>query len=170
MDKRLAAIVAVSENGVIGVEGELPWRLRGDMKFFRNVTRGKPVIMGRKTWDSLPRKPLPERLNIVVTRNAGFRADGAQVATTPEDALDLACREGAVDEIMVIGGAGIYSAFFPLTNRIYLTEVHAQATGDTFFPQLDMNQWREVSRERHPAEEGDSADYSFVLLDRIFQR
>ncbi len=166
MAKRVAFAVAVSNNGVIGAEGDLPWRIRGDMKFFRTITRGKPVIMGRRTWDSLPKKPLPERRNIVLSRDANFSAEGANVVTAAQAALDLAGHEPG-DEIMVIGGAAIFSLFLPLTSRIYLTEVHMRANGDIFFPRLEMNEWREVSRARHEAEEGDSADYSFVVLDRV---
>lgn len=166
----IAFVVAIADNGVIGRANGLPWRLSGDMAWFKRITTGKPVIMGRKTWDSLPRKPLPNRPNIVVTRDAGFRAEGAEVAASVEAALmrgrALAEAAGA-DEIMVIGGAQIYDAALDAADRLYITEVHAEPEGDVSFPSFNPREWREVSRERHAAGEKDTADYSFVVLERV---
>lgn len=165
---RIAFVVAIAENNVIGKGGGLPWRITGDMAHFKSVTMGKPVIMGRKTWESLPRKPLPGRPNIVVTSNRKFKAEGAEVTDDLGQALMLARKHAAklnVDEISVIGGAQIYEALLGKADRIYLTEVHFAPEGDALFD-LDRSHWREVSRERRTKLPQDSADYSFVLLER----
>ena len=169
MDVHVSFVVAIADNGVIGRDNALPWKLSSDMAFFKRVTMGKPVIMGRKTWESLPKKPLPGRPNIVVTRDAGYAAAGAEVATSAAAALARGralAVEAGVDEIMVIGGAQLYAEMFDHADRLYITEVHAQPEGDVDFPAFDRRQWREVSRERHKAGEKDSADYSFVVLER----
>lgn len=169
MTLHVSFVVAIADNGVIGRDNDLPWRLSGDMAFFKRVTMGKPVIMGRKTWESLPRKPLPGRPNIVVTREAAYRAEGAEVVTSAEAAL-VRGRELAgqcdVDEIAVIGGAQLFAETFDHATRLYITEVHAEPEGDVSFPAFDAARWVEVSRERHEAGEKDSAPYSFVLLER----
>ena len=152
----------MAENRVIGRDGDLPWRLPEDLKHFKRVTLGKPVIMGRKTWDSLYVKPLPGRRNIVVTRNPDFRADGAEATMSVEDAL---ARVADAEEAVVIGGATLFEDALPVAGRFHLTEVHAAIDGDTFFPAFDRTGWREVSRVDHPAD-GDSPAYSFVLLER----
>ena len=154
----ITLVVAVAENGVIGKDGALPWRIPEDLKRFKALTMGRPVIMGRKTWDSLPKKPLPGRRNIVVTRNAAFRAEGATGARSFGDALAIAQTENP-DSVMVIGGAEIFAAALPLAQRIELTEVAASPAGDAFMPPLDRKQWREVARQ-------DGAGYSFVTLER----
>lgn len=162
-------VVAIADNGVIGRDNGLPWRLSGDMAWFRKVTMGKPILMGRKTWDSLPRKPLPGRPNLVITRDAGFQAEGAEVFTSREMALVRAqflAEAAGVDEVMVIGGAQIYDALFDVATRLYITEVHATPEGDVSFPSFDATAWREIMRERHEAGEKDSAAYSFVVLER----
>ncbi|MEX0838302.1 MAG: dihydrofolate reductase [Parvibaculum sp.] len=162
-------VVAIADNGVIGRDNGLPWKLSSDMAFFKRVTMGKPVIMGRKTWESLPKKPLPGRPNIVVTRNAAYVAEGAELAMSASAALALAralAVQAGADEIMVIGGAQLYAEMFDHADRLYITEVHAAPDGDVSFPAFDRRQWREVSRERHAAGEKDSADYSFVVLER----
>jgi dihydrofolate reductase len=161
---RIALVVAVARNGVIGRDGGLPWRLSSDLKRFKEITMGKPVIMGRKTWDSLPRKPLAGRHNIIITRQPGFQADGATVVTSPEAALDAA---GPVEEVAVIGGGEIYWTFLPLAHRLYLTEVATDADGDTRFPPLDDAQWRETGREEHPQGPKDSEAFTLRILDRI---
>ncbi len=164
----LSLIVAVAENGVIGADGDMPWRLRGDLRMFRRVTMGKPVIMGRKTFQSLP-KALDGRDNIVITRQMDFESDGAIAVVSPEEALDLAAKLAKarlVDEICVIGGAQIYQLFLPRADRIYLTRVHAKPQGDTCFPEVDKKDWREVSAEFFEKGENDSADYSFIVLER----
>jgi dihydrofolate reductase len=161
---RIALVVAVARNGVIGRDGGLPWRLSSDLKRFKEITMGKPVIMGRKTWDSLPRRPLPGRHNIIITRQPDFQADGATVVTSPEAALGAA---GPVEEVAVIGGGEIYRTFLPLAHRLYLTEVATDADGDTRFPPLDAAQWRETGREEHPQGPKDSAAFTLRILDRI---
>lgn len=160
----MSFVVAVSRNGVIGREGGLPWHISSDLKRFKEITMGKPVIMGRKTWDSLPRRPLPGRRNIVITRQAGFSAEGAEVATTPMEALRLA---GDAPEVAVIGGGEVYRLFWPLVDRIYLTEVDLDVEGDTHFPALDPGEWREAAREVHPQGERDSAAFTLRILDRM---
>lgn len=161
----VALIVAVAENGVIGRDGGLPWRLSGDLRYFKSVTMGKPIIMGRKTFDSIGR-PLPGRPNIVVSGNPAFSADGVDVFGGLEAAVAHA--EGLADgEVMVIGGAGLYAAALDIADRIYLTEVHATVDGDVAFPPFDRDRWAETSRIRQPAGEKDDHDHSFVVLDRI---
>ena len=161
----VALIVAVAENGVIGREGKLPWRIPEDMKWFRARTAGKPLIMGRKTWESFPKRPLPGRTNIVITRDRGYQAEGAVVVVSFEAALDVAAGEEP-DEVMVLGGAEIYRLALPRATRIYLTRVHAAVEGDTYFPPLDPAAWRETVVARHPSSETTPIGYSFLILDR----
>lgn len=159
----VALVVAVSRNGVIGRDGGLPWHIPSDLRRFRAITMGKPVIMGRKTWDGLPRRPLPGRRNIVITRSPGFHAEGAEVVASAKDAIGL-CGDEA--EVAVIGGGEIYRLFWPYANRLYFTEVDLAVEGDTHFPPLDPQEWTEVSREVHPKAEGDSAGFILRVLDR----
>lgn len=159
----ISLVVAVGQNGVIGRRGALPWRLPEDLKRFKALTMGKPVIMGRKTWDSLPRKPLPGRPNIVITRNPDFRDDGALVAHSFAQAIELGEASGA-DEIAVIGGEAIFAAALPLAQIIHLTEVAATPEGDAFMPAIDRTQWREIAREG--PYEANGLRYSFVTLKR----
>ena len=165
----IALVVAKAENGAIGRGGELPWHLRSDMRYFREITMGKPVLMGRRTFKSLPRV-LDGRLNIVLSRDRGFVAPDAVMAHSLKEGLDAArdsaARTGAF-EIMIIGGEELFREVLPQAHRIYLTEVHASPKADTFFPALDPNEWREVSREAHPAGPKDDHDFSFVVLDRV---
>ena len=160
---RVSLIVAASANHVIGVRGELPWRLPDDFRYFKRTTLGKPVLMGRRTWESIGR-PLPGRQNIVITRKSGFAAPGAIVAASPEEALELA---GDVAEVMVIGGGQIYKAFMERAERIYLTRVHTDVDGDTFFPEPDAASFSLVSREAHPADERHAYAYEFRVYDRL---
>jgi dihydrofolate reductase len=162
---RVAFVVAVARNGVIGDGGALPWRIPSDLKRFKAITMGKPVIMGRKTWESLKTKPLPGRTNIVVTRNSGYRAVGALVVQTADEALRLAERE-APEEICVIGGGEIYSLFMPYASRVYLTEVDLAPKGDTRFQPLDPEAWRETAREAHEKGPGDDVGFVLRTLDR----
>jgi dihydrofolate reductase len=165
----LCLIVAVAENGVIGRDNDLPWRLSGDLKRFKSLTMGKPMIMGRKTWNSIGR-PLPGRTSIVLTRDDDFSAEGVLVAHDQAEATELAeqtAQASGMEEIMVIGGAGIYGLFLPEADRIYLTEVHMASPGDIYFPVIDAEDWTEISRERQGAQPGESCDYSFVVLDRV---
>ncbi|MBI3576081.1 MAG: type 3 dihydrofolate reductase [Gammaproteobacteria bacterium] len=160
---RISIIAALAENRVIGVNNTLPWRLPNDLKHFRRLTTGHAIILGRKNYESIG-KPLPERTNIVITRNRDFRATGCLVAHSLDEALTLA---GNDPEIFVIGGAEIYRAALARTNRLYLTRVHATIAGDTHFPEFDETEWREISRERHERDERHAYDYSFVVLERI---
>ena len=160
---RISFVVAVSRNGVIGRNGGLPWHISTDLKRFKAITMGKPLIMGRKTWESLPKKPLPGRPNIVITRQKNFRAEGASVVSDSSSALAAA---GQVEEVCVIGGGEIFDMFLPQTNRIYLTEVDLEVDGDTFFPALDPAQWIETAREIHPRGLNDSAGFVLRVLDR----
>lgn len=162
--RRIAFVVALDRNRVIGKDGALPWRLPDDMKHVREVTMGKPLIMGRRTYDSIGRA-LPGRTNIVLTRDPAFRADGVLVARTPEDALRLA---GDAPEIIVFGGADVFARFLPSADRIYLTEVDtAVEGGDTFFPELDRSEWREVERREHPRDDRHPFAFRLITLDRV---
>ncbi|AUT44545.1 dihydrofolate reductase [Achromobacter sp. AONIH1] len=160
MTPSLTLIVAYSDNRAIGRDNALPWRLPGDLAHFKRSTLGHPIIMGRKTWDSLGR-PLPGRANIVVSRNPDFAPEGAIVVASLEAAA-RAC--GDVAEAFVIGGAQIYAQALPLARRVLATEVHARVEGDAFFPLLPAFQWKETARERQPAENG--YEYDFVTYER----
>ena len=160
----ISFVVAVSRNGVIGNDGGLPWRISTDLKRFKEITMGKPVVMGRKTWESLPRKPLPGRRNIVITRQDGFQAPGADVVRSPREAVILCASD---PEIAVIGGGEIYRLFWPLVDRLYVTEVDLDVAGDTHFPEVLPQEWREVSREVHSQAPDDSASFVLRVLDRV---
>jgi dihydrofolate reductase len=160
-------VVAVAENGVIGAHGAIPWRLKSDMQRLKALTIGKPVVMGRKTFMSL-RRPLPGRTNIVITRDADYRAAGAVVTTSSADARAIAHGDAlrrSVAEIAVLGGAEIYAQWMDDADRLEVTEVHARPEGDTHFT-IDKAQWDEVARERHAAGRDDSADFSYVTYRR----
>ncbi len=159
---RISLIAAVAANGVIGADGGLPWHLPDDFRWFKAQTLGKPVIMGRKTWESLPRA-LPGRQNIVITRRAKFEATGATVAYSPEAALAAAA---GADEVMVIGGGEIFRHFLRCASRIYLTRVDAVITGDAFFPELDQGDWMLVSREPHAVDERHAHAFEFRIYER----
>jgi dihydrofolate reductase len=163
----IVLLVAVAENGVIGAGGAIPWRLKADQQRLKAMTLGKPVVMGRKTFVSL-RRPLPGRTNIVVTRDAGYRADGAVVTTSFEAAHAVATGDALrrfATEIAVIGGAEIYAQWMDRADRLEITEVHARPEGDTFFA-VDAAAWQEVARVRNPAGPDDSCDYSYVTYRR----
>lgn len=160
---RLALVVARAANNVIGAGGTIPWRIPEDMRHFRDMTMGRPCIMGRKTWESLPKKPLPGRLNIVVSRNSCLDAAGALVEGSFESAL-ARVREADPAEIAVIGGAEIYRAALPFADIIHLTEVDAIFEGDTYFPVLAHDEWREAARENHMTADG--LRFAFVTLRR----
>ena len=162
--------VARARNGVIGRDGGLPWRISSDLKLFKEITLGKPVIMGRKTWDSLPKKPLPGRMNIVLSRDGSFEPKGALVTEDWLEALDIAreqAEEDGAGEICVIGGAALFALALPRARRMYLTEVDAVAEGDVAFPAFDESQWREVRREVHAAGLGDDHGFTFRVLERL---
>ena len=159
----IAIIVAAAENGAIGSDNRLPWHLPDDLKRFKALSLGKPVVMGRRTFDSIGR-PLPGRTNIVVSRQAGLAIEGVVVAPSLDAALATA---GSVPEIVVIGGAEIFRQALPCTDTIHLTRVHARVAGDVFFPELDPAQWREAAVEHHAADERHQYAFSFVTLQRI---
>lgn len=159
----LSLIVAAGKNNVIGVDNELPWRLSADLQYFKRTTLGKPVIMGRKTWESLGR-PLPGRRNIVVSRNENYVAEGAETVTTLDAAIAGIAK--GTEEIMVIGGAQIYALALPMASRVYLTEVDAEVDGDAFFPVLPTEQWQEASREGYTADDKNEHNYQFVVYQR----
>ena len=167
---QIVFIAAVADNGVIGRSGTMPWRLKSDMRRFVALTAGKPVVMGRKTYDSLHIKPLPGRTNIVVTRDKNFTAPGVLVAPSLEAALDAArgdaLRRGG-EAIMVLGGAEIYARAMPLAERLEITQIHMQPEGDSFFPAIDPEIWREAAREPHPAGPDDDAAYDFVSYLKV---
>ena len=164
---RLSLIVAMARNRVIGREGGLPWHISADLRKFKAVTMGKPMIMGRKTFESIGR-PLPGRTNIVVTRRGDFQAEGTIVVHAFDEARHKAAEIAQADdieEIMVIGGAEIYSIALPIADRLYLTEVKSDASGDTLFPAFDHADWRENDRVDCPPE-GETPGYAFVVLDK----
>jgi len=169
MTIHLSLIVARARNGVIGRDGTLPWRLKSDMAWFKANTLGKPVIMGRKTWESLPRHPLPGRMNIILTRDQSFEVQGGLTCENFAEAVQIA-REQAEDdgaeEVCVIGGAALFEAALPRAKRLYLTEVLADVEGDVTFPAFDESDWTEVRREEHPA--GPDDEHPFVL--RVLER
>lgn len=164
----LSAVVARAKNGVIGVEGDLPWRLRSDLQHFKRVTLGKPCLMGRKTWESLP-FPLPGRPNLVLTRNEDYQADGAEVFSDLTDMVGRGAElSGAAgqSEVMIIGGAQIYKTLLPWTGRIYETVVDTDIDGDAHFPKLDMSDWIETDVVQHVAGKGDDYDFTTRVLER----
>lgn len=164
----VSAIAALSKNRVIGKNNDLPWRLPDDMKFFMETTKGHHVIMGRRNYDSLHEKykPLPKRTNIVITRQQNFSAPGCKVMHAIEPALDLA-RKNAESECFIIGGAEIYRLAMPYTTRLYMTEIDALIDGDTFFPEFDPSDWKEISRQQHPADQRHAYAFDIVVYDRI---
>ncbi|GAA5443092.1 IS1595 family transposase ISSsu9 [Microbulbifer sp. NBRC 101763] len=168
MDTSIALIAAIARNGAIGKNNELPWRISGDLQFFKRTTMGKPVVMGRKTYESIGR-PLPGRVNIVITRNRDWAAEGVEVVDSLESALDLAGERASlagVAELMVIGGAQVYRQALPMAARLYITEVDADVEGDAFFPEID-DSWVEVVRECYPASDKNEYNYALVQYDRF---
>lgn len=163
----VALVVALDRNGVIGRKGGLPWRLSSDLKRFKALTMGKAIVMGRKTWESIG-KPLPGRLNIVVTRSAEYRAQGAETAPTLDAALKLAAgRAEMPEEICVIGGGEIYREAMPIADRLYVAHVDADVEGDTYFPDIDEAVWRETAVESAPAGERDDYPVRHAVYERI---
>ncbi len=159
----ISLIWAMDENRLIGVENRLPWKLPADMKWFRRHTLGKPIIMGRKTFDSFGGRPLPERQNIVVTRDRDYQADGALVVYSIDEALLAA---GDAGEVMIIGGASFYQQMLPRAERLYVTQVHGAFEGDAWFPEYDHDEWREVTREEHPVDEKNDHACTFLCFER----
>lgn len=169
-DIKLCMIVARARNGAIGKDGDLPWRLSDDLKHFKATTKGCPVLMGRKTWESLPRRPLPGRDNIVLSRDGAYRAEGARVFTTLPAAVAVGKSLSAAanrTECFILGGEAIYRAALPFADRLYLTEVDAEIDGDAFFPSFDEAQFQETHRSDHTADENNDFDFTFRTLDRL---
>jgi dihydrofolate reductase len=165
----VSLVLARARNGVIGRDGALPWRLKSDMALFKATTLFKPIIMGRKTWDSLPIKPLPGRTNIVLSRDGSFEPKGAVACESFSEAAQIAreqAQEDGAEEVCVIGGAQIYALALPKAKRLYLTEVDVEASGDAVFPAFDEGGWNEVRREAHPAGEADDHAFVFRVLER----
>lgn len=158
----ISLIVAASSNNVIGIQGELPWRLSSDLKRFKALTMGKPIVMGRITHESIGRA-LPGRQNIVITRQTDYDADECDVVQSIDAAIAAA---GVAEEIMVIGGGHIYEQFLPHADRIYLTRVQAEIDGDAFLPDFAAAEWREVTNEQHAADASNDYDYVFMTLER----
>jgi dihydrofolate reductase len=161
----IAFVVAMDDTQLIGRDNDLPWRLPDDMRWFREKTMGKPCIMGRKTYDSLPDRfrPLPGRLNIVVTRNHDYEAPGAVIAHSVDAAMDAAGDEA---EVIIVGGAFLFRELMPVVNRLYLTQVHGTSEGDVYFPDFDLQEWRETFREYHPADERHEFGFTWLILER----
>lgn len=161
---KLAIICAMSRNRVIGLNNQLPWHLPADLQFFKRTTLGKPIIMGRKTYDSIGR-PLPGRSNIVVTRQPDFHVDGLYVANSLEEAMEIAKQLTQEDEYFVIGGAELYSQALPLAERLYLTEVDTDVEGDAFFPEINHKSWQIVTEQFHPVDAVNKLPVTFKLLE-----
>jgi len=159
----ISIIAAMTDDRVIGINNSLPWKLPSDMKWFRQHTLGKPILMGRKTFESFGARPLPERTNIVVTRDQAYQAEGAIVVHSIDEALQAA---GDAEEIMIIGGASFYQQMLPRARRMYLTRVHTKVTGDAWFPEFDQSQWRQVERIDCEADERNAYAHSFIILER----
>lgn len=162
----ISLIAALSRNRVIGRNNDLPWHLPDDMKYFMQTTKGHHVIMGRKNYDSIPEKfrPLPNRTNLVVTRQAGLTLPGCKVVHSVDEAVTIA-RKAGEPELFIIGGAAIYQLGLPLANRLYLTEIDATISGDTYFPEVQSATWKEVSRRHHPADERHAFPFDFVIYE-----
>lgn len=160
---KLSAVVAMSENRVIGKDNQLPWHLPADLRHFKQITMGKPILMGRKTFESIGRA-LPGRTNIVITRDSHFNAPNCLVVNSIETALVSA---GDQEEVFVIGGAQLFQQMLAQIQRLYLTVIHKNFDGDAFFPELNMNEWREIKHENHEPDDQNKYDYSFIMLDRI---
>lgn len=159
---RRTLVVAVARNGVIGRDNKLPWRLPDEIAYFKRVTMGHPIVMGRRTWESIG-KPLPGRKNIVVTHQRDYQARGCIVVHSLDDAWTAA---GDADEVCIIGGTTLFEESLPIADRIHYTEVEADVEGDTFFPSFDRTQWQEREVERHPADERHPYAYRILVMDR----
>ena len=159
--KQVALIAAMGRNRVIGIENRLPWRLPADLQHFKKLTLGKSIIMGRKTWESLP-GVLPDRRHIVITRNPDYQAKGAEIVNSIEKALELVADE----EVLIVGGANLYQQMLPVADRMYLTMVEADINGDAFFPDWNKKQWCIIERIHHPADEKHAYAFDFVTLER----
>jgi len=164
----IALIVAASQNNVIGLNNQLPWHLPGDLQYFKAMTLGKPVIMGRKTFESIG-KPLPGRDNIVISRQADYAAEGIKLVSSLKQAIELGESINLINgaqEVMIIGGAQIYAESLRMADRVYLTRVHREVEGDAYFPELEADVWQEIAREDMTAKEPNPFDFSYLVLER----
>lgn len=159
----ISLIAAMGNDRVIGIDNKLPWKLPADMKWFREQTMGKPILMGRKTFESFGAKPLPGRKNIIITTDPHYQAKDCVVVNSIEDALAAA---SDYEEAMVIGGASFYQQMLPQANKLYLTEIHSTFKGDSWFPEIDPNQWHPIKRQDFKADEKNPYDYSFIIFER----
>ena len=159
-------IAAMADDRVIGIDNSLPWKLPNDMKWFRQNTLGKPIIMGRKTFESFGAKALPGRTNIVITRDHSYKADDCIVVHSVDEAISAA---GDVEEVMIIGGASFYEQMLPRADRLYITFVHTKLDGDAWFPEWNESDWRQIERIDHGADEKNPHAHSFVILERVFK-
>ena len=159
----ISIIAAMADDRVIGIDNSLPWKLPSDMKWFRQHTLGKPIVMGRKTFESFGGRTLPDRPNIIITRDENYEVDGAIVTHSIDEALNAA---GNVEEVMIIGGASFYEQMLPRADRMYLTFVHAKIEGDAWFPEYNEAEWKEVERVEVNADEKNTFDHTFVILQR----
>ena len=160
---KISMIAAMTEDRVIGIKNTLPWKLPNDMKWFRQNTMGKPIIMGRKTFESFGAKPLPGRTNIIITHSQNYQAKDSIVVHSIEDALKAA---GDVEEVMIIGGASFYEQMLPKADRLYLTFVHAELKGDAWFPEINNNDWNKTEKISHKKDKDNQYDHTFLILDR----
>ena len=162
----ISFVVAMDRNRLIGQGSGLPWRLPDEIRRFKEITMGHPVLMGRKTYETIPQKfrPLPGRTNIILTRQQEYDAPGCIVVHSLQEALSAVSPE---EELMVIGGSQLFDALLPIVDRLYLTEIDDEYEGDVYFPALDMNQWREVAREEHPRDDRHASPFVFLVLDRV---
>ena len=165
----ISLIAAVAKNRVIGNEGDLPWNLPSDLKKFKEITDNRPIIMGRKTWDSIGR-PLPNRDNIIISRNANLEIEGGIICLSPDEAISIAkikANERGCEEIMVIGGGYIYQEFMSIADKLYITEVDLEIEGDAYFPKIDPELFKEVSREERNKDPEDNAYHSLVIYEKV---
>ena len=160
---KISIVVAMAANDIIGRDNQLPWHLPADLKHFKQTTMGKPMLMGRKTWESIG-QPLPGRTSIVITRDRSYTAEGCKVVHSIDAAMAAAAGQ---EEVMIIGGADLYRQLLPRTDTIYLTRVHEAFEGDTHFPEISQREWHEVERSDHEADEKNPYDYSFIRLERV---
>lgn len=166
----ISLIAAMDKNQLIGVDNSLPWKLPADMKWFIANTKNKPIIVGRKTYESFGAKPLKDRKNIVITRDPNYNGNGATVVTSPVLAIFEAINSKSSSnkqEVMVIGGASFYKHFMPIADKLYLTKINGEFNGDAWFPKIDLDLWQEISCEHHKADDKNSHDYSFYTYQRI---
>jgi dihydrofolate reductase len=161
----ISIIVAIGKNNVIGVNNSLPWKLPADLKYFKENTLGKTIVMGLKTFESIGGKPLPGRKTIILNNNEEYKVpEGCRVAKSIENLLEITKNE---NEVMICGGASVYRQFLPLADRLYITFVHGDFEGDTFFPEFNLNEWKEIKRINNKADEKNNCDYSFVIYEKL---